>query len=130
MTRYVRYIAPSYQGSHEVHLHDGIVSLRGCEVDFRFIVPPGRPGGSVGRAVPGGSGGSVGVGNWVGGLRGHDLRRSPTLEISSQAVRTGSVGRTDPGAVSESAPRGRDGRGGRSVGDDESMQDHESHEYW
>ena len=81
-----------------------------CEDDFRFIVPPGRLGGSVGRAVPEGSGGSVGVGNRVGGIRDHDLRRSPTLEISSEAGRTGSVGRTDPG---RNRPRA-DGRVGRS----------------
>ena len=86
----------------------------GRELDFRFHVLRVAQEGSLGRPVPGRSEGSVGVGNRVGDIRDHDLRRSPTLKISSEAGRTGSVGRTDPGR-NRARAGGRVGRSGTFI---------------
>ena len=57
----------------------------------------GAASGSVGRPVPRGSEGSVGVGTGRRSPRDRDLRRSPTLKIPPEAGRTGLVGRSAPG---------------------------------
>ena len=81
MERYQLNLQRSFQSLVPMERVAWNLANSGVEVDFSLFVRGGRPGGSVGRPVPGGSEGSVGVGNRVGDLRDRDLRRSPTLKI-------------------------------------------------